>query len=212
MTDDSRPTLPPTVGESPARRLERLWDGGQRPDVDQVLAAAGNLSPAALAEALAVDQWRRWRAGERVPAEDYLRRYPALEAEPEQALELIYGEFLVRRELGEAPDPEEYCRRFPRHAEPLRRQLAVSPLLDGEDTSPASTVRGSGPGGGGNRPAGPPPPPVPGYEVLGELGRGGMGVVYKARQTALKRLVALKMISGRADPDDQALARFRHEA
>ena len=82
---------------------------------------------------------------------------------------------------------------------------------DGVFSYQAATVEGDGvpsaePGSGARQLR------LPGYQILRELGRGGMGVVYESHQIRLKRAVAIKMILAGACASPKELARFRVEA
>jgi len=108
-----------------ARKLWERWRQSLRPDVRAFLGRADALPSAGIAAVLRVDQRERWIGGERVLAHSYLRDFPRLNEDPEAVLELIYGEILIREELGESPDLEEYARSYPDHAERLRIQLEL---------------------------------------------------------------------------------------
>jgi tRNA A-37 threonylcarbamoyl transferase component Bud32 len=98
------------------------------------------------------------------------------------------------------------------------KQAGPGPAGGGGDPGAYDATRRAAPSSAGAAPldaAGEEPEPTPfvgDYEVLGMLGRGGEGVVYKARHQPLGRLVALKMLRADAQLHPEALLRFRHEA
>src|SRR5215831_3713180 len=128
-------------------------------------------------------------------------------------LDAVIAEYVQQVEAGAVPDRGALLARHPELAERLRAFFADYDRLDRQ----AADLRLSGdPGrtaGGSDQPGERPRVRYFGdYELLEEIARGGMGVVYKARQTSLNRIVALKMIlqGELATPLD--VARFRVEA
>jgi serine/threonine protein kinase len=123
----------------------------------------------------------------------------------EQLLDLL-SRWEEGRERGDAPSPEDLCPDDPSLREELRRRIAkrqfVHSLLDLPQTLAADAAPKHAPR----------MPRIEGYEILEQIGQGGMGVVYKARQLNLNRIVALKMILAGARAGQRELGRFFKEA
>jgi WD40 repeat protein len=130
------------------------------------------------------------------------------------SLDGVIAAYLLAVEAGDVPNRHDLLDRHPHHADALRAFFAdldrmdrvASPLRLADDVEPTDTVDANGH-------AAPPTVRYFGdYELLEEVARGGMGVVYKARQVSLNRLVALKMILAGSFASTRDIQRFRAEA
>ncbi len=140
-----------------------------------------------------------WRTGPRPSLEEYLTQLP--EADRAAAFPLLLGlDRDYRVAAREAPQPADYLARFPGRAD------AVAAVFAEPSRPPVTT-----PEAPSSRPA-EPGQVVGDYELLEEIAQGGMGVVYRARQVSLNRVVALKMIRSGALATADDVRRFQREA
>ena len=172
-------------------------------------------------------QQQQWQGGNRVRIEDLQQRYAWLQDQPDILLDLIYSEVLLRESAGEFPTEEEYALRFDELSTQLARQFQVHRALQGDvaTESDAGIQAGRLTADHGQTvdehdvannenyaddlSGVLPPLSLQGFRILGIAGRGGTGIAYRAFDTTLKRIVAVKVLDAAhasdADRDRQLL-------
>ncbi len=159
----------------------------------------------------AADRFERaWKAGPRPKIEDYLAETDE-SRRPGLLEELLRVERELLEQAGDKPDVEDYRRRFPDSVALVEAIFTPAPGPGQPDATPTAVVA-PGDTEDGDLAPGTQVRYFGDYELIRELGRGGMGVVYKARQISLNRLVAIKMIRSAALASEDERRRFQNEA
>jgi serine/threonine protein kinase len=190
---------PHQVDEVVRRYLQECRHG--QPDLEAHLGAPKEEASVSLLVALVKAELRdRTARGMEPNVAEYLVRFPQLSEHNSRVISLVYEEYCLREEAGDAPDVEEFCERYEPWKDSLASQLRYHRAL--------SQVAGTAPRT--------PRYPKPGtlfekFRLRSELGRGGSARVFLAEQTDLgNRLVALKVSVDRGS-EPAILGRLVHD-
>lgn len=149
--------------------------------------------------------------GETDPALRVLKENPDLATDSEAAIELIYAEFLALEEAGRFSDANSWLDKFPEHRVRLERLLKLHDFLSADKVESLGGLASSTGANERSPEQDVALQPFAKYELLDEIGRGGMGIVYRARQQGLGRVVALKVLRS-IESHPKVRQRFQQEA
>ncbi len=176
-----------------------LWEVGT-PPLDRFWAGLGRGRPATLLTALIkIELLKRFERGERPRAAEFLAQFPGLARDSDRAISIIYEEFCLLQENGEAPSSDEFCRLYEPWSDSLASQLVYHRELSQVAGLPSPCIAFPA---AGDR-FGP-------FRLRSEIGRGGAARVYLATDEGLgDRRVALK-ISASVGHEPSILAKLDH--
>ena len=218
-------------------RFADAWQRGEGPTIDEYVVRLPDVQRhSLLIQLVRVDLERRWQGGDTVRIESYLERYPELHRDSGELLPLIVAEFDLHRRREPGVTVAEYLQRFPQHQQELSSRLKAasdptqpcqtrlscphcSTEIEVDDTGvnevlcPACGIKFRVEEQPSTSTWVPETLPQLGrFELLAQVGQGTFGTVYRARDTVLQRLVAIKVprSGSLATPQDED--RFEREA
>ncbi len=227
--------------ESVIDRFELAWQQGHPPELELYLDNVGSRRGPLLGELVLIDLEYRIKSGEPTRAETYFAQYPELKLNDDFALQLLLHEFRLRQRSESKLDAGEYQRRFPCWADAIVAQFTESPgegsskrrrswqvrlscphchnpielVMESVDEDVQCPSCGSALHVDAQRSMTwnkQKLPQIAQFELLDQVGRGAFGSVYKARDTELQRIVAIKVPRSGVLATDEDEDRFVREA
>ncbi|MDX2037979.1 MAG: protein kinase [Isosphaeraceae bacterium] len=180
--------------------FQRRLEAASGVDIAEFAAGLGDrATPAVLCVLSKIDLTHRFDLGLEVAAREYLDRFPALAADPERALSLIFEEYCLQEEAGREPETSEFCRRYASWGDSLHDQIVLHRGLSRFQRAEADATEFPAPGQRFAK-----------FELDSILGRGGAATVFLARDRSLGGRQFVLKVSRNRGSEPSILGKLNH--